>query len=147
MLPFKIFTLNRKSPIECFGTIFLFKTGRTFLFRVTGLKPLLIDLIIVRGKVWELTSCLKIDNLWSTGNLMPELTLTPLHIWLFNSDKGLRIWILVWQLPTGNRTWASAVGGRTLEKSHSNTLCCCYSESLHCWPSVWSVSSSEGSPG
>jgi hypothetical protein len=33
------------------------------------------------GKGWELTLCLRIDILWSMG-LMPELTFTPLHIWL-----------------------------------------------------------------
>jgi hypothetical protein len=30
------------------------------------------------GLWWELSLCLRIDILWSSGNLMPELTLTPL---------------------------------------------------------------------
>ncbi len=33
-------------------------------------------------KGWELTLCLWIDILWSMGNPMPELTLTPLRSWL-----------------------------------------------------------------
>ncbi len=31
------------------------------------------------GLGWELSLCLRIDILWSSGNPMPELTLTPLH--------------------------------------------------------------------
>jgi hypothetical protein len=36
------------------------------------------------GKGWEMTLRLRIDILWSMGNPMPKLTLTP--------SRGLRIW-------------------------------------------------------
>jgi hypothetical protein len=85
---------------------------------------------------WTILAMTTIGNLPHPQNKVsyPILSTKVFHYGLNRLDQGhlhSKLEVLRLTCPSRELNQVSEVGGNNLEKSHSNSLYCCYSEALH----------------